>query len=140
MKNIFGIIGGLITAMIIFMLFEYFSKTLFPSPKNIDFADKIAMKSYIDALPVFAFLIILAGYAVGSFLCGFVIGTVSKTENTTLPVIAGLILTAGGISNIFMIPHPVLFSILNIIIYIPMVLFGHRIGVRNVIEKETLSL
>ena len=130
MKNIFAVIAGLVVAVIVFSLFEFLSTLLSPLPTEIDLSDKVAMKEYITSLPISAMIIILAGYAFGSFLTGLVIGNISKSPFKKLPLIAGTILTIAAIINLFMIPGPIWFMIINILLYIPLTIAGNSVATK----------
>ncbi len=127
MKNILAVIAGLLVSVIIFSLFEFLSTMLNPLPTEIEISDKVAMKEYISSLPISAMLIILAGYAIGSFLTGVVIGKISKSPLKKLPLIAGSILTIAAIINLVTIPAPVWFMIINILLYIPLTVAGNYV-------------
>ncbi len=132
MKNTLAVIAGLIVSIIIFSLFEYLSNMIHPFPKDLDMANETAMKEYVSTLPSSALLIILAGYAIGSFVAGLVIGSVSKSSENKLPFIAGSILTIAAIINLAMIPHPIWFMIINLLLYIPLTIAGNSITGKSV--------
>ena len=133
MKNIFAVIAGLIASIIIFSLFEYLSTMFYPFPKDLDVTNMTGMKDYISTLPSAALWIILGGYAIGSFVAGLIIGSISKSPLNKLPFIAGGILTIAAIINLISIPHPVWFMIVNVLLYIPLVIFGNSITGKNVV-------
>ena len=132
MKNTLAVIAGLIVAIIIFSLFEYISTIIYPFPKDIDISNETAMKEYVSTLPSPVLLIILAGYAIGSFVAGLVIGSVSKSSEKKLPFIAGSILTIAAIINLATIPHPIWFMIINLLLYIPLTITGNSITGKSV--------
>ena len=130
MKNILAVIAGLIISVIIFSLFEFLSTMFNPLPTEIELSDKVAMKEYISTLPISSMIIILAGYALGSFLTGVVIGKISKSPLKKLPLIAGSILTIAAIINLVTIPAPVWFMIINILLYIPLTVAGNSVSTK----------
>ena len=130
MKNILAVIAGLLVSAIIFSLFEFLSTMLNPLPTEIEMSDKVAMKEYISSLPISAMIIILAGYAIGSFLTGVVIGKISKSPLKKLPLIAGSILTIAAFINLVTIPAPVWFMIINILLYIPLTVAGNSVATK----------
>jgi hypothetical protein len=71
--------------------------------------------------------LVLAGWVLGSFLCGFVIKWISKSYNKTLPIIAGSILTLSAVANFFAIPHPIWFIVVGLLSFIPSTLLGFKI-------------
>jgi hypothetical protein len=131
MKNVLAVICGVVAAMVIFFLFEYISHSAHPFPKNLDMKNSVAMNEYLSSIPFYVFVVVLAGYAVGSFVAGFIIGKMSGSPNRALPLIAGILFTVGAIINLVSIPHPIWFSVVNLLIYIPLVLAGHSTAMKN---------
>ena len=123
LKNIFIVIGSVIIGAVIIFLVEALGHMIYPPPEGIDFNDSEAMKSVVSNLPVGALLFVVIAYALGSFGGGFASVLISKQQNTTLPIIIGIILMIFGIINLFLIPHPVWFMIANLLVYIPFAYF-----------------
>jgi len=132
-KKTLSVIVGVLIASIIFTLFEYIGTLMYPFPKDMNMESESAMKDYIAALPALALIIILVGYAVGSFIAGLVIGKIAKSPLKKLPLIAGTILTIGAIANLYMIPSPIWFMIINIILYIPFTILGNSVTTKNIL-------
>jgi len=127
LRNVLAVIGGIIVATLAFMGFERIGHIFFPLPPGLDPADHEAMSAYAQTLPAIALSIVLAGWAIGSFVCGMVIRLISKKSDRTSAYIAGLFLTTAGIVDIFMLPHPVWFIVAGIIVFIPFTLLGHAV-------------
>jgi hypothetical protein len=53
-----------------------------------------------------------------------------------LPIIAGVVLTLAAIANFFLIPHPIWFIIIGLIVFIPSVLIGHKFHKINKNEQQ----
>jgi MFS family permease len=132
MKNALAVIAGLLAAFVVFTAIQGLGSILHPFPKDLNMQDPEAVKEYVKTLPASALVLVLAGYMLGSLVAGLVVGKVSKSPKRTLPLITGIILTAGAIANLAMLPHPVWFMVINVIIYIPFVLAGHRRSMKRV--------
>lgn len=131
MKKIIAVIAGLIVSIIIFSLFEFLSTIFNPLPTEIEMSDKLAMKNYITSKTIPTMIILLSGYAIGSFLTGLVIGNISKSPLKKLPLIAGAILTLAAIINLVMVPSPFWFIIINILLYIPLTVAGNSVATKS---------
>lgn len=120
-------LSGLATAVIVIMAMEFLSSKIYPPPSGIDFQDPVALKAYVNSLPVTAFLLLLTGYALAAFLGGLVIKKVAKNNARRPVIILGIILTIFAVMNMISIPHPLWFVIINLLIYIPFALIGHNL-------------
>jgi hypothetical protein len=138
MKNFFAIVGSLAAAMIIIMLFELLSNSVHPFPKDLDLNNKFLLKEYMSTLPLSVFAIVLSGYIIASFIAGVIIKYISPKSGKIVPLITGIILTSASIVNLYLIPHPLWFIIINVILCIPMALIGHSLF-RKIPDEELMS-
>lgn len=127
LRRILSVILGLVIAMIIIRGFEMINHRLYPFPSGMDTADQNQMAAFVKTLPAAAFIILLTGWAAGSFVCGMTIALISKSRSNTAPYLAGLALLTAGIVNIFMFDQPVWFTVIGIILFIPATLLGHAL-------------
>lgn len=127
LRKILSMIAGLTAAITIFIITESINGSLYPIPSDLDFTNPEAVKSFYGNQPVLFWLLVLLGWAIGSFVCGFLIKLISKTEKKLLPIIAGVLLTLSAVANFFALPHPTWFVIVALLLFIPLVLLGHKI-------------
>ena len=127
LRKVLAVLAGIATASIIFVGFEAINSKLYPMPKGIDRGDHEAMSAYMESLPNQAFINVLMGWLIGSFICGMLIRLISRSSDKTPSYIAGLFLTTAGIVDIFTLPHPLWFAVAGIIVFIPFTLLGHII-------------
>ncbi|HRO44057.1 MAG TPA: hypothetical protein PL009_14575 [Flavipsychrobacter sp.] len=127
LRKIIAVIVGIVAATLLFMGFESIIERLYPLPHGTDRADHAAMEAYVKTLPSTALILVLAGWAVGSFICGLLIRIIARSADKTPAYIAGLFLTTAGIVDIFMVPHPIWFIIIGILLFIPFTLIGHSL-------------
>ncbi len=126
-RNILSVIAGLAIAVITFVIVEKTNSSMHPIPADLDFTDSAAVKTFYGNQAISFWLLVLAGWMVGSFLCGLLIKAISKIENKTLPIIAGVLLTLSAVANFFALPHPTWFIVVGLLIFIPSTLFGHKL-------------
>jgi hypothetical protein len=126
-RNIISVLVGLAVAIITFLIAETINHSLHPTPTNIEFKDSVAVKAFYENQPLSMWLLVLAGWIIGSLLCGILIKVISKNENKKLPIIAGIILTFSAIANFFSFPHPTWFIVVGLLVFIPSTLFGHKL-------------
>lgn len=125
-RNIISVIVGLVSAIAVFLIAETINSSLHPIPQTLDYKDSIAVKAFHKNQPLTLWLFVLAGWIIGSALCGFLIKLISKNENKKLPITAGSILTLSAMANFFLLPHPAWFIIVGLLIFIPSTLLGHN--------------
>jgi len=125
-RNILSVIAGLAAAVITFLIAESVNHPLHPIPSNLNYNDNAAVKSFYENQALSFWAVILLGWSLGSFLCGFLIKLLSKNNNKKLPIIAGSILILSAISNFLLLPHPTWFIIIGLLVFIPFTLLGHK--------------
>jgi hypothetical protein len=133
-KPILSVLAGLAAAVALFLLGEQMNHSLYPTPLGFDFSNAQAVKTFYDNQPLAYWLIALLVWAIGSFACGAIIKIISKSPKPLLPLIAGGILTASGIANIFSLPQPLWFSIIGLLIFLPSVYLGFRLIGKNALQ------
>ncbi len=127
-RNIISVVVGLLSAMVVFLIVEAINNALHPAPQTLDYNDSIAVKTFYENQPLALWLFVLAGWIIGSALCGFLIKQISQNDNKKLPLIAGSILTLSAIANFFSLPHPTWFIAVGLLIFIPCTLWGHKLS------------
>jgi hypothetical protein len=128
-KNIMIIIGSIVAGSAVIYLAESLGHKLYPLPEGIDVYDSVAMKEYIFSMPLTGFVILLVGYELGGFGAGFFAALLSPPSfRTKNALIAGSFLTVGSAINLILIPHPVWFNIISMMVFIPFSLLGAKLS------------
>ncbi len=130
MKKALGIVIGMIVGMIVVFLVEMISAGLYPAPTSLDFADPESVKAWVATLPIGAFLIVLAAHVLGAFTGGLVCGRIVGKWWLPGPLIIGLLFLIAGALNLSLIPHPVWFMIVDVLVYIPAAFAGAKLASR----------
>lgn len=126
-RNILSVVVGLATAIITFLIAETINGNLHPAPTTLDYKNTIAVRAFYENQPISLWSLVLAGWVIGSLLCGFLIKLISKSDNKKLPIIAGCILTLSAVANFFSLPHPTWFIVVGLLVFIPSTLLGHKL-------------
>ena len=126
-KSTLSVLAGLATAVAIFLIGEQLNHALYPTPAGFDFSNTSAVKTFYDNQPIAYWLVALLTWTIGSFACGAIIKFISKSKKIVLPLIAGGILTASGVANIFALPHPTWFVVVGLLIFLPSVYVGFQL-------------
>lgn len=126
-RKILSLIAGLAMAIITFLITEKTNGSIHPTPSGLDFTDYASVKEFYNNQPISFWLLVLLGWGLGSFLCGYLIKVISKDENKILPIIAGILLTLSAVANFFALPHPTWCIVFGLITFIPSTLLGHKL-------------
>jgi hypothetical protein len=128
LKRILSVIAGAIVAVGVIFACEAASSALYPCAPGTNFKDPEAVKAIMAAMPMGAWLTVLAGYAIGCFAGGLVASLVSGRETPRASLLVGVIVTIGGIMNTVELPgQPVWIIVVSFLIYIPFALMGHLV-------------
>ncbi len=127
-KNVWAVVLGCISAMVLISLGEYVMELFYPFPKNLNFRKSADVIHFLSNLPTSAFLFLLVNYMVSSFTGGIVATLFSKRTTMSPPAVVGVLLTAVGIFNNIQVPHPMWFAVLNLLIYFPMAYLGYNVA------------
>jgi len=128
MRIFLGIIAGLATGIIVTMLSEKIGHIIAPPPEPFNAENMEAFKEFMANLPIAAWLLMIAGWALSSFLGGLVAGKIAQAKWATSALIVGAILMILSISNYVMIPHPTWVPVVSLCLYLPMAYLGGKLG------------
>lgn len=126
-RNILSAIAGLVVAWILFTAIQAGGHYMIPPEIDLDLADPYSVRAYMASLTPAMFAVVLAGYAVGSFGAGLVIGKIAESTSNAIPIIVGAILTLGWVMNLIWLPHPMWVAILGFFMFIPFTILGKSI-------------
>lgn len=129
LRNILAVIAGIIAGSALNMSLVFAGSKLIPPPAG---ADVTTMEGLAAAMHLFGpehFLFPFLAHALGTLAGAFVALKLAANRNMVLAVFVGFFFLAGGIVNVFMLPSPIWFTALDLIVaYIPMALLGGRLA------------
>tara|TARA_Y100001970_G_C13971676_1_gene718526 strand:+ start:309 stop:704 length:396 start_codon:yes stop_codon:yes gene_type:complete len=99
-RNIIGVITGLIIGMITNLVVVIINLALHPMPKGVTFADKQGVAQYIQSLPLLALILILIAHLSQSFIGAFIAAKISLSYQLPCALIVGICSLILGIINI----------------------------------------
>ena len=136
LKNILAIvlgllIGGTVNAGIIMV-----SGYIIPPPEGTDLK---TMEGLLAAMPLMEpkhFLMPFLAHAFGTLVGAILAASMAANYKMRFAMIIGICFLVGGIMNIFMLPSPVWFTIVDLgFAYIPMAYLAGKIVLRKAIKK-----
>jgi hypothetical protein len=123
-RNVVSVVVSVVVGILIYHIGEKLNWVIHPYTEGIDMSDREEVKSHLNTQPLSLWVTILVVWSLGSLLAGYLIKYICKTNNVSLPLITGCILTIVGTKNLFMLPHPVWFTTASFFAFIPFVLLG----------------
>ena len=105
-RSALAVLAGMIVAGVLIAAVESVSSAIFPLPPGLDIHDHEAMRQHIDTLPIGAFLMVLAAWAIGSFGGSWVAARLATRARLVHGLIIGALFLLAGVLNMLMIPHP----------------------------------
>ena len=87
------------------------------------------------SMPLFQprhFIMPFLAHALGTFVGAFIAASIAATHKMKLALGIGVLFLIGGITNVLMLPSPLLFSVIDLAVaYIPMAYIGGMLAVRR---------
>lgn len=129
-------VAGFFVASAVMMLFEYINSFFFPLPADLDWTDAAAVHAFTLSLPWTAYILVILGWALGSFKGGCVTTYVAHEKQFRVTAVLAAILVIAGIGNVLMIGHPPLFTALGIAVLAVCPYLGHRYLLHSLAKKS----
>jgi hypothetical protein len=127
-RCIVAVICGLIAGGVFNMAVIMLSWMIYPLPEGVNLYDQATMRTYVQSLPVPAFLMILVAHAGGALVGGLVAALIARRLPLVLGAIVGGFFLVGGILNVMSIPAPLWFVIVDLVSYVPCGMVGAKLA------------
>jgi hypothetical protein len=124
-KYVLPVVIGAMSGMILITRGEMVIHNMYPLPPGTDLYDTDSLAKAIKLMPTSAFLFLLANYILCSFLAGIITSLVANRTASRPAFIVGIVLTLAGLYNVVALPQPVWFSVLNLLVYLPLCYLGY---------------
>jgi len=125
LRNILAVIAGFIVGSIVNGLLISISSSVIPPPEGTDTS---TMEGLQVAIPLFEtkhFLFPFLAHALGTLVGAFVAAKISSNYGLQLAMLVGTIFFIGGLYMVFIVPAPLWFDILDLVVaYLPMAYIG----------------
>ena len=133
LKNILAVIAGIVGGSIVNMGLVSISSSVIPLPEGVD---PTSMESLKESMHLFGprhFIMPFLAHALGTFAGALLAALIAATRKITFALVIGFFFLAGGIMNMFMLPSPVWFAILDLAVaYVPMAWLGGKMGDKRI--------
>lgn len=127
-RKIAAVFLGIVVALALVFVVEMLGHQVYPPPTDLDFTRPEVVTSYMQTLPIGAFIFVLGGFALATLGGGFVAAKVARDRpNLHAGIIGVLMLCATG-ANLLMIPHPLWFSVTAVALIIVATVLAARLA------------
>ncbi|MCF8368146.1 MAG: hypothetical protein K9G76_03830 [Bacteroidales bacterium] len=126
-KNILAVIAGIILGSIVNMGIIMISGSVIPPPEGVDLTTTEGLKESMHLLQPQHFIMPFLAHAIGTLLGALVCVLIAANHKMKFALGIGAFFLAGGITNLFLLPSPTWFAIVDIALaYIPMAWIGGK--------------
>jgi hypothetical protein len=127
LRNTLAVIAGLVLGGIANMGIIMVSSYIIPLPEGVDPSDMESIKSSMHLYQPRHFILPFAAHALGTLIGAFVTAVIAVGNRRSLALLVGLLFLVAGIINVFMLPAPAWFIIIDLsLAYIPMSWLGWK--------------
>jgi hypothetical protein len=127
-RNVLAVIAGLVVGSILNMVIINMSSSIIPPPEGADVTTMDGLKASMHLFQPRHFIFPFLAHALGTLAGAILASLIAVTHKMKFALTISLFFMIGGIINIFMLPSPLWFSILDLAgAYIPMGWIGGKI-------------
>lgn len=131
-KNILAVVAGAIFGSAVNMGLIMVSGSIIPPPDGADITTMEGLKASMHLFQPKHFIFPFLAHALGTFAGAFLAAKIAVTNKLGIAFLIGLIFLAGGIANVFMLPSPAWFSVLDLLgAYLPMAYFAGKLATKK---------
>lgn len=132
LKNSLAVIAGILIGMVVNMGLIMISSSLIPPPVGIDNTTMEGLKAGMHLFEPKHFIMPFLAHALGTLIGAFVAAKFGATLHLKLALGVGAFFLLGGLTNVFLLPSPVWFTLLDLgLAYIPMALVANKLVTHN---------
>ncbi|MGZ5242511.1 MAG: hypothetical protein ACXWDO_00105 [Bacteroidia bacterium] len=132
LRNILAVIAGLVMGSAVNMGIIMISGSIIPPPNGADLTTAEGLKASMHLFEPKHFLMPFLAHALGTFVGGFLAALIAANHKMKFALAIGFFFLLGGIANVFMLPSPTWFTILDLVgAYFPMAYLGGILASRT---------
>jgi hypothetical protein len=131
-KNILGVIAGIILGSACNMSIVLISGSIIPPPEGADVTTSEGLISSMHLFEPKHFIMPFLAHALGTFVGALIAASIAASHKTTFAMVIGIFFLLGGIYMVFMLPSPMWFNAVDLIFaYIPMAFLSTKLVVKK---------
>lgn len=132
LRNIVAVVIGLIGGSLVNMSLIMMSGSIIPPPEGVDVTSMDGLKENMHLFAPKHFIMPFLAHALGALAGGYLAARIAFSHKMTFAFAVGIFFLLGGIVNIYMLPSPTWFTVLDLVVaYIPMAWLGGRMALKK---------
>jgi hypothetical protein len=129
LRNILAVLAGFVVGSMVNMGIIMISGYIITPPAGADVTTTEGLKSSMHLFETKHFIFPFLAHALGTFVGAFVAALIALNHKLNMALVIGLLFLLGGIASVFMLPSPVWFTAVDLILaYIPMAFLAGKLG------------
>lgn len=131
-RNVLAVVAGLVVGSAVNMGLIAASGSVIPPPPGADLTTAEGLKESMHLLEPRHYVFPFLAHALGTLIGAAVAAGVAATRKVTMAMVVGVFFLAGGIAAVWMLPSPMWFNALDLIVaYLPMAWIGGTLVTRR---------
>jgi len=131
LKNIISVVIGVVAGSIVNMGIVMISGFVIPPPEGADVTTMEGLQASLHLFEPRHFIMPFLAHALGTLAGALLAGLIAANNKMKFSVGIGVFFLAGGITNAFMLPGPIWFTVLDMTVaYLPMGFIAGKMAVR----------
>ncbi|MEQ1595175.1 MAG: hypothetical protein ABL985_08745 [Casimicrobium sp.] len=131
LRVLFAIVLGLVVGSVVNMALITASGKVIAPPVGADVATMEGLKASMHLFEPKHFLFPFLAHALGALAGAFVAALLAPNRSLVPPMVVGALFLAGGIANVIMLPSPMWFTLVDLLLaYLPTAWLGRTLAAR----------
>jgi hypothetical protein len=131
LRSLVAVVVGFVAASIVMMIVETINgRVLYPklgiAAQGV--TDRETIRALLATAPVGAFLVVIGGWILGGVAGGWTTARLATKAKTGHALVLGALLTLAGVANNLMIPPPLWFWFVSLLVLLPAAYLGARLA------------
>lgn len=132
LRNALALVAGLLAGGVLNLALIRVGGSVIPPPGGADVTTLEGLRASIHLFAPKHFLFPFLAHAAGTLVGAAVAARIAAGRPRLLAMVIGLVFLAGGLANVLMLPAPMWFNVLDLVVaYLPMAWLGSRLGARS---------
>jgi hypothetical protein len=130
--NILAVLAGVTVGSLVNMAIVMLSGSVIPPPEGADITTMEGLRASLHLFEPKHFIMPFLAHALGTFAGAIIAALIAQNHRIWFALGIGIFFLAGGVANAFMLPSPVWFTAVDLLLaYLPMAYFGGIIAGKN---------
>lgn len=131
-RNILAVVAGIIIGGAVNMGIILISSSIVPPPEGADITTMEGLKASMHLMQPEHFIMPFLAHALGTLVGAYIAATIAVNHKLKFALAIGGWFLLGGIVNIFMLPSPIWFTVVDLAgAYIPMAYLGGKLATKK---------